>query len=75
MWAKGYPGYRRNVTTLAFDKEKLIRHCRIVNISTADVNSWRQRTVFRYKKGIRDCYRGTSADPFAGGRPGSGADT
>ena len=64
MWAQGYPGYRRNITTFAFSREELVKHCRVVNISTDDVENLRQRTMFRYKKGIRDCYKGTADDPF-----------
>ena len=64
MAAKGYKRYSPNVTTLLFSKEDLESHCKVVDISLEDVNNWKQRTMFRYRKGIRDCYRGTEKDPF-----------
>ena len=64
MTAKGYKRYSPNVTTLLFSKEELESHCKVVDISPEDVNNWKQRTMFRYRKGIRDCYRGTEKDPF-----------
>ena len=64
FWATGYRGYRRNVTSFLFDREALISHCRIVDISTEDVASRRQRLMFRYRRGVRTEYRNTEADPF-----------
>ena len=64
MWTQGYSGYSRNITTLAFSKEQLIEHCKTVEVFTTDVNTLRQRLIFSYKKGIRDCYKGTDEDPF-----------
>lgn len=64
LWAMGYPGYSRHITTYLFSREKLIRHCREIDISTGDISSLRQRVMFGYKKGVRPVYRSTSADPF-----------
>lgn len=69
LWAAGYPGYRRNITTYLFSREKLIRHCQEIDISVSDVVSRKQRVMFGYKKGVRPVYRNTPADPF---RRGSG---
>ena len=65
MWSMGLKGYTRNVTTLIFSKAQLISHCRIINISTTDAHDIRQKTMFAYRKGVRQCYRGTSEDPYA----------
>ncbi len=67
MAARGYRHYSRNATTLLYSKAALISHCREVDISTEDIGDWKQRTMFRYRKGIRDCYRNTDRDPFHGG--------
>ena len=64
MAARGYRGYSRNVTTLLYSKAALERHCKEVDISLEDMDNWKQRTMFRYKQGIRACYRGTERDPF-----------
>ncbi len=64
MRVKGYPGYHRHLSTLAFSKDYLIEHCKEIDISTDDVASWKQRTMFRYRQGIREVYRGTRDDPF-----------
>ena len=64
FWACGYRGYRRHATSMLFDRESLISHCRIIDISTDDVASRRQRLMFRYRKGVRREYRNTEADPF-----------
>ncbi len=64
MSAKGYRHYSRNVTTLLFSKASLEKHCKEVDISLKDLDSWKQRMMFRYRKGIRGCYRGTDRDPF-----------
>ena len=64
MWAMGYPGYRRNITTWLFRREKLIEHCREIDISTADIASVKQRLMFGYRRGVRPLYRNTPADPF-----------
>ena len=64
MAAKGYKGYSRNVTTLLFSKAELESHCREVDVSLRDMTDWKQRTMFRYREGIRPCYRGTERDPF-----------
>ena len=70
MWAKRFPGYYRNITTLLFTRKSLIKHCKEVDISTDDVNKLKQKLMFRYKKGVRKCYKGTPADPF---RPRGGS--
>ena len=64
MRVRGFPGYRRHLTTYAFNKDYIVRHCKEIDISTEDVKDWCQRKMFRYRKGIRDCYKGTSRDPF-----------
>lgn len=67
LWAMGYPGYRRNITTYLFTRKKLITHCQEIDISVSDVFSRRQRVMFGYKKGVRPVYRNTGADPFRRG--------
>ena len=57
-------GFPRHISTLAFSRSRLVEHCREINISELDMESLRQRVVFRYRSGIRDCYRGTEKDPF-----------
>ncbi len=64
MTMMGYTGYVRNVTTLLFSRESLIEHCSVIDISVKDVDNFRQRTMFGYRRGIRDCYKGTERDPF-----------
>ena len=64
MAVKGYRQYSRHVTTLLFPKPYLEEHCREIDISTEDMSSWKQRTMFRYRQGIREQYRGTEKDPF-----------
>ena len=64
MAARGYRHYSRNATTLLYSKAALISHCREVDISVDDMNDWKQRTMFRYRSGIRDCYKNTPRDPF-----------
>lgn len=62
--AKGYKRYSRHVTTLLFSRAALEKHCKEVDISLRDLDNWKQRIMFRYRRGIRDCYRGTDRDPF-----------
>ncbi len=64
FWARGYRGYRRNITSFLFSREKLISHCRVIDISTDDTASRRQRLMFRYRRGVRPEYRNTPMDPF-----------
>ncbi len=64
MAAKGRKGYSRNVTTLLYSRPALEAHCREIDISLRDMTNWKQRLMFRYRQGIRDCYRGTDKDPF-----------
>ncbi len=54
LWCKGFQGYPRHVTHLLFSKASLDRHCRSVEISESDLRSFKQRTMFRYKKGLRN---------------------
>lgn len=53
LWCKGFKGYPRHPTHLLFSRAALERHCRTVEISEADIRNFRQRTMFRYKKGMR----------------------
>ena len=64
FWTQGFGGHFRHLTTLLFGREELARHCEVVDISTDDVESFRQRTMFAYARGVRPCYRNTAADPF-----------
>ena len=64
MWAKRFPGYYRNITTMLFSRNSLIRHCKEVDISTDDIDKLKQTLMFRYKNGIRKIYRRTPEDPF-----------
>ena len=64
MAAKGYKRYSRHVTTLLFSRAALEKHCKEVDTSLGDLNCWKQRLMFRYRRGVRDCYRGTDRDPF-----------
>ncbi|MBR5094901.1 MAG: hypothetical protein IK095_07390 [Oscillospiraceae bacterium] len=64
LCVRRYPGYRRHLTTYIFAKGYLIEHCKEIDISTDDVKSWRQRTMFGYRRGIREIYKGTADDPF-----------
>lgn len=66
--AMGYSGYVRNVTTLAFTKQQLISHCEWIDISTEDAHDLRQKLMFGYVRGVRECYRGTEADPYRDSR-------
>lgn len=62
-------GYRKNsrpLSTLLFTREAIRLHCGEVNISLEDLRDWKQRLMFRYRSGIRDCYRNTEMDPFSG---------
>ena len=65
MTMQGYSGYTRNITTMLFGREELIEHCKEVDISVRDVDNKKQRLMFGYRRGIRDCYKGTDKDPFA----------
>lgn len=68
MTMQGYKGYTRNVTTLLFDRESLIRHCCAVDINVKDVADLKQRLMFGYREGVRACLRGTERDPFRDSR-------
>ena len=65
MCMKGYNGYHRNITTYLYSKDSLIEHCKSVDISTKDVKNFKQRIMFGYYSGIRDCYKYTADDPYA----------
>lgn len=60
----GFPGYHRNIATLPYRKDDLIRHCKEIDISVQDVSVFKQRLIFHYRRGIRDCYKHTPRDPF-----------
>lgn len=64
MSARGFRGFPRHITTYAFSRESLIRHCRVIDISTDDVGNLKQRLMFGYRRGIRPLWRGTERDPF-----------
>ena len=57
-------GYSRHVGTLLYTKSQLLKHCGVIDISTKDLSVLKQRVMFRYRKGIRDIYKGTERDPF-----------
>ena len=65
--AVGRAGYRPHFSTLFFDRERLIRHTRVIDISTKDVNDVRQALMFNYRAGIRPCWKGTERDPYRAG--------
>ena len=60
----GYRGYPLQPASLAFSREALLTHTKVVDISTSDVKDLRQRMMFRYRQGVRKPYRGTPKDPF-----------
>ena len=64
LWALGYR-WPRHLSTWMLPKKSLIRHCRVVDISTSDARDLRQRLIFGYKKSVRKQYKGTRSDPFA----------
>lgn len=67
FWTRGFSGHARHLTTLLFKRWELARHCEVVDISTDDVVSRRQRLMFGYARGVRPLYRGTAEDPFERG--------
>lgn len=64
LWAIGRSHCLRHVSTLLFTREALISHCRSVEIDINDTENLKQRVMFRYRSGIRACYRKTDMDPF-----------
>lgn len=64
FWTQGLDGHARHLSTLLFKREELARHCEVIDISTDDVDSFKQRTMFSYARGVRPCYRNTETDPF-----------
>ena len=62
--ALGYRGHSPHFSTLFFSKEELIAHTKEIDISVKDVNDPKQVIMFRYRQGIRPCWRGTDKDPF-----------
>lgn len=57
LWALGYVGYSRHITTLLFSREQLIQHCESVDISVRDIKDAKQRIIFGYDSGIRPSCR------------------
>ena len=57
LWALGYEGYTRHLSTLLFTREQLIKHCESVDISVRDLNDLKQRLMFGYDQGIRPSCR------------------
>ncbi len=57
MCMKHFPGYSRHISTYLLARDYLIEHCRTIEISTDDISSWRQKVMFKYRKGTRDCYK------------------
>ncbi len=64
MWVNKKKGYTRNVTTFLYSQEELYEHCKKINISTNDLFDFKQKNMFGYKNGIRECYIGTEMDPY-----------
>ncbi len=64
MVVRGYAGYHRNLAALLLPKRLIISRCKEIDISTNDARDLKQRYIFRYKRGIRDCYKNTPDDPF-----------
>ncbi len=60
----GYGGYHRNMAAAILPGPLGTSRCKEIDISAGDARDLKQRIVFHYKKGIRDCYRGTKDDPF-----------
>ena len=53
LWSRGFRGYPRHVTTLLFSRASHDRHCRSVEIDEKDLHDFRQRLIFRYRRGLR----------------------
>ena len=53
LWSRGFRGCRRHITTLLFSRASLDRHCRTVEIDEKDLYNFRQRLMFRYRRGLR----------------------
>jgi hypothetical protein len=64
FWTQGCGNHGRHLTTLLFSRDKLARHCEVIDISTSDTAIFKQRLMFGYAAGVRALYRGTEADPF-----------
>ncbi|MDO4466775.1 MAG: hypothetical protein Q4C49_07175 [Bacillota bacterium] len=56
--------YPLHLAIFLLNKERILQSCSVVDIYTYDVKSFLQRTLFRYRKGIRACYKNTNKDPF-----------
>ena len=65
MLTQGYRGYHRNLAAAILPRPLITSRCREIDISANDARDLKQRFIFHYKKGIRGCYRNTSADPFS----------
>ena len=48
-----------------FNKDKVKASCEKIDIAEQDATKARDRTMFGYFTGIRDCYKYTAADPYA----------
>ncbi|MBQ0065244.1 MAG: hypothetical protein KBT48_05725 [Firmicutes bacterium] len=64
MDVKGYKGYTRPLSSYLLLQQTILDRCNIVDIYQADVKSFRQRVIFRYRKGIRKSLVGSERDPF-----------
>lgn len=64
FWTRGFRHPGRHLTTLLFERQKLARHCEVIDISTDDIAVTKQRLMFGYAAGVRPCYRKTERDPF-----------
>lgn len=50
---RGFPGYPLHPTTLLLSKQAVEAHCKTVEIDRKDLDDFRQRLIFRYRKGLR----------------------
>lgn len=62
--AIGYAGYRPHFSTLFFNRERLIRHTKVIDVSAKDAKDPKQALTFGYRAGVRPCWRGTEKDPY-----------
>lgn len=60
----GYKNVSKPTIFATCGKQSLCDHCKTIEISEADVYSWKQSNGFGYYNGIRDKYKGTANDPF-----------
>ncbi|MBR2832156.1 MAG: hypothetical protein IKE57_04425 [Oscillospiraceae bacterium] len=64
LWARGYGGWGRHITTWLLPRSLVLARCKEIDISSDDIASLPQLIVFRYRKGIRESYKNTPDDPF-----------